>query len=289
MIMGLNISPYKTVAASIILLLSLTCSVFAQDAPVLSGWKTLHYTDVPLKLTVKNGMENVLKFPWAVDPGMSSEMVGMLHEPKIIGDAFYLTPASPFDYERFTFLSRETGAIIPIDIRSIDETQPVLVNVNDAREAEVAAQVQSDTKSEEKSGSTQREELRRYTMIDLAQYAMQMVYAPDRLINRLDGLTEVTDNNPVVVHDLVPGALVDAVQWKAWQTPDGRFLTVLAVQNKGSSEVSLDPTLRRHSRYEIASTPYSHILAPNGMPGDETALVIISSVSWSDAIALSLQ
>ncbi len=249
------------------------------------GWKTMHYLDVPLTLTIQNGEESVLRFPWAVEPGFPSSMIGMLDQPRVIGDTFYLTPASPFDFERFTFLSPETGAIILMDIRSTDESLPARVMITDARLADAAVEAKSTTPTLRPTPDAPGQDGIRYTRIELARYAMQRVYSPDRLIQHLPGLTELSVKQPMVVQDLVPGALVEAVQWKEWRTPDGLYLTVLAVQNKGSFEVSLDPTLRRHSRHEIASTPYHSVLAPYGMPGDETALVIISRVSWADAIS----
>ena len=259
----------------------------AEDAQPTTGWKTLHYLDVPLKLTLKAGEESVLRFPWAVEPGISSDMMGMLDQPRVIGDTFYLTPASPFDFERFTFLSPETGAIILIDIRSAEDALPVRVIVNDSRAADAAAEVRSESPAGVAATDNRAEPDTRYTVIELAQFAMQMVYAPAREIRLMPGLTELTIKDPIVVEDLVPGAFVEAVQWKEWRTQDDRYLTVLAVQNTGSSPVSLDPTVRRHSRYEIASTPYSSNLAPSGMPGDTTTLVIISSVPWNEAITLS--
>ena len=259
----------------------------AQDDQAPTGWKTMHYLDVPLTLTVKAGQESVLRFPWAVEPGISSDMVGMLDQPRAIGDTFYLTPASPFDFERFTFLSPESGAIILIDIRSTQDALPVRVIVNDARAEDAAAQVRSESPASAVASDDRAEPDARYSVIELAQFAMQMVYAPAREIRQMPGLTELTIRDPIVVDDLVPGAFVEATQWKEWRTQDNRYLTVLAVQNIGRSPVSLDPTVRRHSRYEIASTPYSSNLAPYGMPGDATTLVIISSVPWNEAITLS--
>ena len=259
----------------------------AEDVQPPTGWKTIHYLDMPLKLTVKAGQESVLRFPWAVEPGISSDMMHMLDQPRVIGDTFYLTPASPFDFERFTFLSPETGAIILIDIRSTEDALPVRIIVNDARAEDAAAEVRSESPASAVASNDRTEPNTRYTVIELAQFAMQMVYAPAREIRQMPGLTEVSIRDPVVVDDLVPGAFVDAIQWKEWRTQDNRYLTVLAVQNTGRSPVSLDPTVRRHSRYEIASTPYSSNLAPYGMPGDATTLVIISSVPWNEAITLS--
>lgn len=262
-----------------------SASTDRRDTRTPVGWKTMHYLDVPLRLTIRNGEESVLRFPWAVEPGFPSSLIGMLDQPRVIGDTFYLTPASPFDFERFTFLSPETGAIILMDIRSSDESLPARVMITDARLAEAAAEAKSTSPALQPAPDKPEQHGVRYTHIELARYAMQQVYAPDRLIQHLPGLTEVSVKQPVVVQDLVPGARVDAVPWKEWRTPDGRYLTVLAVQNRGSFEVSLDPTLRRHSRHEIASTPYRSVLAPAGMPGDETALVIISRVAWADAIS----
>ena len=246
------------------------------------GWQTMRYRGLPLSLSISPREESALRFPWRVKPAMPSQMVGMV-DPVTIGDTFYLTPASPFEETKFWFESQETGAMIYMNIRAAEDAPPARVRVLDTRADEAVAEAGEPPR--EGTGASRATEPVFHTKITLARFAMREVYAPDRLRMTLEGLTEQPLGQPTTVDDLVPGATVSATPWKEWRTSDGRYVTILRVRNLGPRPASLDPTRRRHTRFQIASVPRSPVLAPRGELGDETALVVIATAPWRDAIA----
>lgn len=246
------------------------------------GWKTQAYNSIPLKLSMKVGEESILQFPWRVELGSSSEMLGMVRNVPI-GDSVYLTPLMAFDKQRFWAESTDTGAMIILDISASADAPPQMIRFADARANDAPAQQANSAPQTQGQPSGLRGQSE-HSYAALSRFALQTLHSPERLIDPLDDVSEQPLRGVQAISDLVPGETVIADPVIEWRTGTGLYVTALIVTNKGRHSVNLDPPGLRHSVGWLSSAFWSTILSPAGTFGDETTMVVISRSSWRDTV-----
>lgn len=261
------------------LIAALTLCVFLAPAHANdldnSSYETLIWKGNPLRIHIQSGQETLIKFPSPVQIGPRPDMVGMV-DAMSIKSTVHLTPLSDFKHSRFRFRRLDTGDIIVIDIQSSPDGASALFNVVDSLTSNDEATVLSESNS--------RRTAPEYGYIDLARFAFQQVYSPERLQEPLKGLGSISIKDKQPILDLVAGENIAAIPWGQWKSPNGLYVTAVYLNNLSSFTVSLDPRRFRHSDQWLATSLYSGHLTPSATLGDSTTMVVIGTSAWDDAV-----
>lgn len=270
-----RIAPLLCLYISALLIPAMSNQALANDLDH-SSYETLIWRGNPLRIHIQTGVETLIRFPSPVQIGPRPDMIGMADTMSINSTA-HLTPRADFEHTRYRFRRLDTGDIIVIDIRSSPDGASTLFNVVDSLTSNDAASIQAETNVAEPEPD--------YGYIDLARFAFQQVYSPERLQDSLKGVgsIKIKDKSPLL--DLVAGERVAAIPWGQWKAPNGLFVTAVYLNNLSSFIVTLDPRHFRHSDQWLATSLYSGHLTPNDSLGDSTTMVVISTSAWDDAVA----
>ena len=287
MIMNRPAKTIRTLSLVLLVTLGLVSGVSAQDNDPASGgsggWKTEAYKGIPLTLSIQVGEESILQFPWRVELGSASEMLGMVRNVPV-GDSVYFTPLMAFDNQRFWAESADTGAMLILDITASADAPPQMIRFIDARDDQVPA-AQASSSSTATAPPQKRESASgEHSYAALSRFALQTLHSPERLIEPLDDVSEQPLRGVQAIDDLVPGETVIADPVIEWRTGSGLYVTALIVTNMGRHSVNLDPPGLRHSVGWLSSAFWSTQLSPSGTFGDETTMVVISRSSWRDTV-----
>lgn len=252
-------------------------------------YQTINYTGEPLRLHLVPGEQSILVFPWRVHYGTSAKTLGSM-DIQPIGDTLYITPMTDTVGEvLYWFKNPDTNAMIQAYVRVDENGSPVHAMVQDVRNGPPGAPT---ALTEGQGGGTGEQVLRARTSEEtiehgaaaLVRFAMQEIYAPERLRQPLQGVNLVRLTAPSGVNWLFVGAEILARPWAEWKTSDGLYVTVLELTNLESRPVGLDPRRIRYSPLLDWAAMLDTSLEPNGSLFSSTALVLVSRGSWRETL-----
>ncbi|MEM7257300.1 MAG: TIGR03749 family integrating conjugative element protein [Pseudomonadota bacterium] len=263
---------------------------------------TLPWRGEPLSLQIPVGVERVIRFEAKkMQVGIPRDLAGIASAESNNGFV-YLRAARPFEQKRFRFRDKDTGRIYAIDVSAREGSafQPVHI-VDDMNEPSVPNNPGTDITTqtdptwsaladtisvaadgEDTDASTAPPDIAPVThpYTTLTRYAMQRLYAPERLITPLDDLVTVNVSSEVL-NALVPGAHVSAQVLGQWRNVD-HLVTAIVLHNQGDHVVHLDPRAMRGKQFWLTAALIQDWLSPINQPGERTGLVVISHQQWMD-------
>lgn len=252
-------------------------SAFANDLD-RSGYEKLFWRGRPVNIHLETGVERLIRFPSPVQVGVPPDMVGMLRVESA-ANVVYLTPLADFDAVRVRFRRLDTGTIFLFNMQSSTEGVSSLLELVDA-------QTRNDDVSVAAEGASGKSrETADYGYLTLTRFAFQNVYAPERLIEPLKGVSKQTIKSKQPIRHLVPGEAIAAVPWAQWRAPNGLYVMAVYLSNLSGRSVQLDPRMFRHASQWLSTALFTGYLAPHNALGDSTTLVIISSSTWDDSVS----
>ena len=283
----------QTYPISILGIVFLAMAALARPSAAAVDYQTLNYTGEPLRLHLVPGEQSILIFPWRVHYGTSAKALGAM-EIQPIGDTLYITPMTDTVGEvLYWFKNPATGAMIQAYVRVDENGAPLHARVQDVRNGPPGAPT-ALTGGEEhaprgqgpraQAGAPTSEEAIEHGAATLVRFAMQEIYAPERLRQPLQGVNLVRLTDPSGVDWLFVGAEILARPWAEWKTSDGLYVTVLELTNLESRPVGLDPRRIRYSPLLDWAAMLDTSLEPNGSLFSSTALVLLSRGSWRETL-----
>lgn len=230
------------------------------------------YKGRPLSVDIPIGQEKLIEFGKAINLAIPSKMTGLVKAEAIAG-TIYISANEAFDSTRFRVRDVTTGKIMILDLSANSGATSKPLRVVD--------QDQSDAMAKQREADLGERRVEAPSVVAATRHAFQQVYAPDRLVEPLDGMHPSKLKNSDVIAYLVPGYDVLTKPLAQWRTSDGKYVTALYIKNLGVDRVLLDPRgLRAGKGWQTASFR-DGVLAPSGRLGDATTLVVIADRSWS--------
>ncbi len=122
-----------------------------------------------------------------------------------------------------------------------------------------------------------------YDIVDLTRLAAQSIYAPERLVKALPGITRIPVSGQACAsrlyrfHDLAFKPLA------SWQSPGvpARYVTAVRVTSKSRETTVFDPRLLRGDW--LAASAQHSVLEPAGYDGDNTTWYLVSAGPFEEA------
>ena len=235
--------------------------------------ETVVYDRAPISLPVPVGTERIVTFPERVQVGVTPEVFGKVRI-QTVGDTIYLKAHQTFAESRIPVRGRDSNTIFLIDLRAEEgaPSEAVIVRVDPptSASAPVAAVTQPAV-------SEQRPQ---HGYAALTRFAAQSVYAPERLIEPLDGVGRVSIAQAELPH-LVQGGFLEASPLASWRSTDGLYVTAIQLRNRTSEPLQVDPRLLR-GRY-ATTTLHHQTVGPRGDTSDTTVAYVVHERRFEEA------
>jgi len=259
----------------------------------------------PLKINIPVRKDRVIKFQGSsrIQVGVPREMQGIASAESIRG-IVYLRSFKAFENVRFWFRDKDTQEIFVAEV-SAKETgvysplvvvKPGVEIVENQNNESVLGDSYSDSVDHDESTSSvppivvddpvvEREEPIKAPVAHgktiLARYAFQTLYAPDRLVEELENVSEITVERGKRLRRMFVGNEISAQPLAQWKN-EGTYVTAFLLRNKSDRHVDIDPRKIRGSEYWDATSFMTDRLSARNTYGDSTAMVVISDKRFEE-------
>lgn len=255
------------------LLLGFVCTTMlllsaTRDQAVVAE-ETIRWDRAPIAVTLPVGTERYLWFPGRVQPGIPPELTGKLRV-QAAGDTIYLLAKEPFDTTRLPVRDLDEGYFYLFDVRTDDEAPSTPVRVVKSTGRDEGTLTEPTTQGTSSTGDAED-----FGYVALTRFAAKQIYAPDRLTQKVKGITKVPlAGTGQIKPGFYRGGAVEAIPIAGWRGRSGLYVTALKVANTTSERVALDPRLARGKW--LAATFHHGELGAQGDPDDTSTLYLIS-------------
>lgn len=251
----------KVVAIS----LTLSTSAFAMN--------TYHWPDEPLEVIVQVGQERAISIPEAdaLHLGIPQRLTTKL-SAEIIGNRLWLNAIEPFSSTRVVLIAEPVGRLIFV-VRTgngVIPTGPIVIR---------SKPTPQEPQTKQSSSS--------HGYVKLTRWAIQQLYAPQRLRSELPGVQQISlESNAVEIFRCGSGrpvacaGAIAATPVAGWQT-EHFFVTAIKLTNKLSQQIILDPR-DLLGKWRTAAFVHNQLHA-TGYPGDTTVLIVVSDFPFTSA------
>jgi integrating conjugative element protein (TIGR03749 family) len=252
--------------------------LFAQtmdhDAHALGSDVSYQHTlwnGIPINFSIPVGQERILKFDEPVtfnntNPQLTADKVSILNNDGFL----YIKAMKSFDPIRVEVVIQSTGKVVLVDLSATENSSDTPMNIV-LQEPDVTDSAQRNNQDGSQS----------ITDITLMRYAIQHLYAPERLIVENSDIVRspmftshninLFNNNPVV-----------AMPLESWRGGD-LYVTAILLKNNLNSTQVLDP--RQINGQWIAASFYpSNVLYPSGAAKDRSTVFLISDKPFNNAL-----
>ncbi len=241
---------------------------------------------VPLAIPLVVGQERILFVDANVRVGVPPAIADKLRVQST-GGAIYLRAKDPIEPSRLQLQNAATGEIMLVDIAATPAQEgqaalePIKIVPGDTTPARYGQAVAAAPKSSAKASHQADEEEdepappKRETPIPvvLTRYAAQMLYAPLRTVEPVDGVAQVRIDKRLDLSTLLPALPVEASQLGAWRLDD-HWVTAVKLRNQTGQRLALDP---RELMGDFATATFQHpYLGARGDASDTTVLYLVT-------------
>jgi integrating conjugative element protein (TIGR03749 family) len=227
------------------------------------------WNKVPIAFVVPVGIERMLVFPEKIevrnlDAHLTTDKVSLLNNEGTL----YVQAKQSFAPVRLAIVLKERGTTVLVDISACP-------NADDTPLEVVLPEERDETRPDKSAPSTMMQPM------TLMRYAIQHLYAPERLVVENDNISRSPMYTSKSV-DLFYDKNITAMPLISWHGGD-YTVTAILLQNNEHRCVYLDP---RHIRGQwIASSFYpANTLSAAGSLHDRTTLFLISNRSFNNAL-----
>lgn len=241
---------------------------------------------VPLAIPLVVGQERILFVDANVRVGVPPAIADKLRVQST-GGAIYLRAKDPIEPSRLQLQNAATGEIMLVDIAATPAhegqaaLEPIKIVPGDTtptRYGHAAAVAPKSTARASRQAEEDDDEPaapKRETPIPvvLTRYAAQMLYAPLRTVEPVDGVAQVRIDKRLDLSTLLPALPVEASQLGAWRLDD-HWVTAVKLRNQTGQRLALDP---RELMGDFATATFQHpYLGARGDASDTTVLYLVT-------------
>nr|QOU99505.1 hypothetical protein [Pseudomonas syringae pv. actinidiae] len=241
---------------------------------------------VPLAIPLVVGQERILFVDANVRVGVPPAIADKLRVQST-GGAIYLRAKDPIEPSRLQLQNAATGEIMLVDIAATPAQEgqaalePIKIVPGDTtptRYGQAAAAAPKSTAKASRQAEEDDDEPaapKRETPIPvvLTRYAAQMLYAPLRTVEPVDGVAQVKVDKRLDLSTLLPALPVEASQLGAWRLDD-HWVTAVKLRNQTGQRQALDP---RELMGDFATATFQHpYLGARGDASDTTVLYLVT-------------
>lgn len=243
------------------LCLGISASAFS-EAHESQVWR-----DVPIRVTLSQGLERVLKF---------ESPITLLRQEKIQGidiikakQRLYLKPKARIN-QRLMIQLQNSGDIILVDLE-IDQ--------------EGLERAPLDITSEKKATLSQLISDYDYNAIVLTRFAIQTLYSPERIVEKLPGVIRlnITQDNKVKIFKNSTISSKVMASWRAGK----RYVTAIDCKNLSNKTIRLDKQVL-YGRWQTASF-YPRDRLPANNKQHTSTLILVSTTPFESSLNQSLR
>ncbi len=256
----------------------MSLSYAATNSAINSADEHIVWQRAPINITLPVGKERFVTFPTEVQFGYNTKLLPP-SKLRVENDnqTLYFLAKKPFNTQR-TEAKLDNGEIILLDINakkqaddhSIDIVLPAIhrTNKNDKN------------KNNENNSYTSQSNVNYVTLI---RYAVQQLYAPQRLLKHSNVMMRFPMETAHVVPLFYDGS-ASAIPLASWRG-DNLYVTALLVKNLLNQSLHIDPRLLC-GNWKAASFYPQTTLAPRGTPinRDTSTLFVVSNQPFAGAI-----
>ena len=231
---------------------------------------TMVWNKTPLNISVPVGSvthpeQLQLTFPEKVIFGMPADISGDL---TVMNDnrTLYLSTDKAFSLHRNVMVKTKSGKTILINLSANKGASYAPIKIVYLQKSETVKSDDSDCPSQKVS------------MVELTRYAVQQLYAPQRLLHSVAGITEVNQFNGKSYNLISDGSLT-AMPLYSW-TGGGMVITAVLLKNNLNIPVNITPKMVCGQWVAFTPYPQSKVLA-RGSRYDTTTAFLISKNSFS--------
>lgn len=245
---------------------------------------------VPLAIPLVVGQERILFVDAKVRVGVPPAIADKLRVQST-GGAIYLLAKEPIEPSRLQLQNAATGEIMLADIAAtpaqeghapLEAIKIVPGDTTPTRYGQTASTSGSNAPRATAKASSQADEdddepapPKRETPIPvvLTRYAAQMLYAPLRTVEPVDGVAQVKVDKRLDLSTLMPALPVEASQLGAWRLDD-HWVTAVKLRNQTGQRLALDP---RELMGDFATATFQHpYLGARGDASDTSVLYLVT-------------
>jgi len=283
--------------------LILTCLASAVLAGDALAVEIMHWERRPLEIPLPVDEERIVTLDRNVRVGLPPALAN----PEVLrvqsaGGVLYLKAFEAFDTQRVRAQDVESGDVLLLDLSAREGASGEEILVVDSRESS-PARASASTGSPTGSGGAQASEASRPAAqassgeaqqatatpvpVLLTRHAAQSLYAPQRTIEPLSGVSRVPMRLPESLGTLLPSLPVTAKPLGAWRL-DGWTVTAVKLENNDRRRAfELDP---RWLQGEFYSATFMHpYLAPRGSVEDTTTVFLVTRRGGLDRALIPLE
>lgn len=243
---------------------------------------------VPMAIPLVVGQERILFVDANVRVGVPPAIADKIRVQST-GGAIYLLAKDAIEPSRLQLQNAATGEIMLADIAATPaqeghapleaikivpgDTTPTRYGQTSA--ATPAAKSPAKTSSQADEDEDEPAPPKRETPIPvvLTRYAAQMLYAPLRTVEPVDGVAQVKVDKRLDLSTLMPALPVEASQLGAWRLDD-HWVTAVKLRNQTGQRLALDP---RELMGDFATATFQHpYLGARGDASDTTVLYLVT-------------
>ena len=258
----------------------LLLSSFAQAIEILK-WER-----IPLAVPLVVGQERIVFVDANVRVGVPPTIADKLRVQST-GGALYLTAKEAIPPSRLQLQNAATGEIMLVDVAATLAQQgqaplePAKIVPGDTTPTRYGQATGAAPKSTAKASRQAEEDddepaaPKRETPIPvvLTRYAAQMLYAPLRTVEPVDGVAQVKVDKRLDLSTLLPALPVEASQLGAWRLDD-HWVTAVKLRNQTGQRLALDP---RELMGDFATATFQHpYLGARGDASDTSVLYLVT-------------
>lgn len=260
--------------------IALALLTFSAGAVEIQRWERL-----PLAIPLLVGQERIIFVDQNVRVGVPRSLEGKLRVQST-GGALYLLASAPIEPTRLQLQNLTSGEIMLVDIAAtpgqdnLPVLEPVKIVAGDnpsAHYGQVATVPNQSAKpsAQQEADASEPPTVRRETPIPvvLTRYAAQMLYAPLRTVEPVEGIAQVNTNRRLDVSTLLPSFPIEASILGAWRL-DGFSVTAVKLRNTSTQQLVLDP--RDLMGSFVAATFQHPYLGAQGDASDTTTVYLVT-------------
>lgn len=248
----------------------LACSLISTQLFAINSEHVV-WDKTPIHLNLSLNQERLVRFPQAIQI-IESEAGDKITVLKV-QDALYLKAVVAFTNKRLLVQLMPQGEVIILSLSADDK-------INATTPIEVLLE------KEDSPQQTPQETKNNFDLnaITLTRFAIQSLYAPDRLLVVPNGVGRVPMQTRRDIH-LVYGASISAHPLASWHGGDF-YVTAIELKNQLKQEVILDP---RHivGNWQTATFYPTNTLSSRGNHDDTSTVFLVSDRPFNEAIQAS--
>lgn len=245
----------------------------------------MRWERIPLALPLIVGQERIVFVDQNVRVGVPRNLVDKLRVQST-GGALYLLAQEPIEPTRLQLQNMVNGEIMLVDIIATPGTadqpkpEPVRIVAGDSpatRYGQTSTKPSSnrpapssDQSAEEVSPTAHRETP---LPVVMTRYAAQMLYAPLRTVEPVEGIAQVKFKRGMDLSTLLPTLPVETSALGAWRL-DEYWVTAVKLRNTSAQHLALDP---RDLMGDFITATFQHpYLGPHGDASDTTTVYLVT-------------